>query len=81
MLMFSEYVAQAMLRGVLSRLTARFGSDEDADDDESEDTRFIPSVLDSSVRVSHGGDNIEGDREIAKIEDEAERLAEQRRKK
>jgi hypothetical protein len=70
-----------MLRGVLNRLTARFGSDEDVDDEESDDTRFIPSVLDSSVRYSHGGSNTAGDREIAKIEDEAQKLAEQQRKK
>jgi hypothetical protein len=79
--MFSEYVAQAMLHGVLNRLTNHFGGDEDADDEEDEDTRFIPSVLDSSVRYSHGGSNTEGNREIAKIEEEAQRLTEQQRKK
>lgn len=70
-----------MLRGVLNWLTVRFGGDEDADNEESEDTRFTPSVLDLSVRYSHGGSNTGGDREIAKIEDEAQRLAEQQRKK
>lgn len=70
-----------MIRGVLNRLIGRFGGDEDTDDEKSEDTRFIPSVLDSSVRYSHGGNNIEGDREIAKIEEEAQRLTEQERKK
>ena len=79
--MFPEYVAQAMLRGVLNRLTIHFGGNEDADDEKSEDTRFIPSVLDSSVRYSHGGSNTEGNREIAKIEEEAQKLAEQQRKK
>jgi hypothetical protein len=70
-----------MFSGVLQRLIARFGDDEDAEDEGSEDTRFIPSVLDSSVRYSHGGSNTAGDREIAKIENEAQKLAEQQRKK
>lgn len=70
-----------MFRGILHWLTVRFGGDEDADDEASTDTRFIPSVLDVSVRYSHGGSNTAGDREIATIEDEAQRLAEQQRKK
>lgn len=79
--MIREHVAQDMIRSVLNWLIGRFGSDEDIDDEKSEDTRFIPSVLDSSVRYSHGGGNIEGDREIAKINDEAQRIEEQQRKK
>jgi hypothetical protein len=79
--MVPEYVAQAMLRGVLNRLTIHFGGDKDADDEASESPRFIPSVLDASVRYSHGGSNTEGNREIANIEEEAQKLAEQQRKK
>ncbi|WP_227378852.1 hypothetical protein [Haladaptatus halobius] len=70
-----------MFRGLLTRLTARFKGDRAADDEETEDSRFIPSVLDSSVRYSHGGSNSEGDREIAHIEEEAQRLSEHQRKK
>lgn len=70
-----------MFRGLLTRLTARFKDDRAADDEETEDDRFIPSVLDSSVRYSHGGNNPEGDREIAHIEEEAQRLSEHQRKK
>jgi hypothetical protein len=70
-----------MFRGLLTRLTARFKGDRAADDEETEDGRFIPSVLDSSVRYSHGGSNPEGDREIAHIEEEAQRLSEYQRKK
>ena len=70
-----------MFSGVLQRLIARFGDDEDGEDEGSEDTRFIPSVLDSSVRYSHGGSNTAGDREIAEIENEAQKLTEQQRKK
>jgi hypothetical protein len=79
--MASEYVAQDMLRGVLNRFIGRFSGGEDSGDEEAGDTRLIPSVLDSSVRYSHGGGNIEGDREIAKINEEAQRIEEQQRKK
>ena len=68
-----------MLRVVLQWLTRRFGSDED--DDGTEDTRFIPSELDVSVRYAHGGSDTEVKRELAKIEDEARRLEEQQRGK
>ena len=71
---------QDMLRGVLNRLTARFSSANDATTEETENSQFIPSVLDSSVRYSHGGSNPEGDREIAKVNKEAQRLAEHHRK-
>lgn len=70
-----------MFRGLLTRLTARFKGDRAADDEVTENGRFIPSVLDSSVRYSHGDSNPEGDREIAQIEEEAQRLSEHQRKK
>ena len=70
-----------MFHGLLTRLTARFRGERDADDEATEDGRFIPSVLDASVRYSHGGSNPEGDREIAQIDDEAQRLSEHQRKK
>jgi hypothetical protein len=79
--MIPEHVAQDMIRRVLNGVINRFGSAEDTADEKSEDTRFIPSVLDSSVRYSHGGGNIEGDREIARINEEAQRIEEQQRKK
>lgn len=78
--MILEYNCQDMLRGMVSRFTARFSDDNDPNTEETEDSRFVPSVLDSSVRYSHGGSNPEGDREIAKINEEAQRLAEHRRK-
>ena len=79
-LMILEYRCQDMLRSVLNRLTAYFGSGEDATTEEREQSQFIPSVLDSSVRYSHGGSNPEGDREIAKVNKEAQKLAEHHQK-
>lgn len=67
-----------MLGGVLDRLAARFGGDDGADDD-AEDTRFVPSVLDESVRYAHGSSDAAVEREMAAIEEEARRLGEQRR--
>lgn len=79
--MFSESINQDMFRDFLTRLTVRFRGDRDSDDEEMESDQFIPSVLDSSVRYSHGGSNPEGDREMAKIKQEAQRLSEHQRKK
>ncbi len=68
-----------MLCGVLHRLAARFRDDEDAVDEEEAETRFIPSVLDASVRYAHGGDNT-GERELNKMQEEAQRLEKQQEK-
>ncbi len=65
-----------MLRGVLHRLAAHFSKDEDAVGGEDDETRFIPSVLDASVRYAHGGANT-GERELIKMQEEARRLEEQ----
>ncbi len=70
-----------MFRGLLARLTAHIKQHSAADDEEGENSRFIPSVLDFSVRYSHGGSNPGGDREIAQIQEEAQRLSEYHRKK
>lgn len=68
-----------MLGGVRRWLTARLGSDDDTADEESANTRFVPSVLDASVRYAHGGGSTEGEREITTMQEEARRLEEQRR--
>jgi hypothetical protein len=74
-----------MFRGVLRRLAARFGSDgtedaEDAEDGGTGSARFVPSVLDASVRHAHGGSGAAVEREMSEIDEEARRLEEQRRK-
>lgn len=70
-----------MVRGILDWFTALLGGDEQADSDEAEKSRFLPSVLDSSVRYAHGQNNPDGEREIAKINREAQRREGQLRRK
>jgi len=67
---------RSMLRGVLKRLWSWFTDDEP---DDSDGSRFVPSVLDASVRYAHGGSNPEGDRALSEIDEEAQRLEEQNR--
>lgn len=69
-----------MLRSVLARLAARVGRDGDADG-ESGDSRFVPSVLDRSVRYAHGGGGDEAERELAAVEERARRIEEQQPEK
>jgi len=75
-------VVAGMLRSLLNRLRAAADrvvgtTGDDADDDGS---RFVPSVLDASVRYAHGGSGDEIDRELADIEEEARRLDEHTRR-
>jgi hypothetical protein len=65
-----------MLRRILAWLTGRGG---DAADDEAdgENSRFVPSELDISVREAHGSGQAEAERELASIEAQA-RLLEER---
>ena len=52
---------------------------EDPDDDEDGSRRFVPSPLDLSVRVGHGGRDDEVHRELSKISDQAREIEERRR--
>lgn len=63
-----------MFRAVWEWLTARFGSEDGAVDEEAEQSRFIPSPLDISVRFAHGGSSTDVEREIAAIERQARHL-------
>jgi hypothetical protein len=65
-----------MIGGFLARLVRRLRS-EDAEA-ESDDSRFVPSPLDASVRYAHGGSGDDIERELDEIRDEAERLDERR---
>lgn len=67
-----------VFRGLLGWFAAHFRSSEDTTDEES---RFVPSALDWSVRYAHGGSNAEAEREIASIEDQARQMEKQQRKK
>jgi hypothetical protein len=53
-------------------------SGEESDEEESEG-RFVPSPLDLSVRIGHGGSDSQRVRELAKINKQAEEIEEQRR--
>ena len=70
-----------MLRGALQRLGVRLGRDESDDEDESDDSRFVPSVLDASVRYAHGGSNTGLESEMAQIEEKARVLEDEDRKR
>ncbi|AQL41477.1 hypothetical protein BV210_01550 [Halorientalis sp. IM1011] len=70
-----------MLRGALQWLGARLGRDESDDEDESDDSRFVPSVLDASVRYAHGGSNTGLESEMAQIEEKAQVLEDEDRKR
>ena len=67
-----------MLRAIFRRwLAARVRSD----DGEAADSRFLPSVLDASVRYAHGTNNTGVERELAAIEEQARQLEDQHREK
>ncbi len=51
----------------------------DSADDESEEGGFSPSPMDLSVRESHGGSDAEVQRELNKIEQQAQELEDRRR--
>lgn len=50
------------------------------DEEEEERSRFVPSPLDLSVRVAHGGQDGETERELSKISEQAENLEENQRR-
>lgn len=54
---------------------ALFGDRGDSTEEEGED-RFVPSPLDLSVRVGHGGNDDEGVRELSRIQENARTLEE-----
>lgn len=53
-----------MVRGILDWFTALFSSDQHDDSEEAKGSRFLPSVLDASVRYIHGQNNSSGERQI-----------------
>ena len=66
-----------MFRALAQRLAALFSrGDADA---ESERQRFAGSALDWSINYSHGVDDSEAAREMARVQEQAEILDEQER--
>ena len=47
--------------------------------EENDDTRFVPSPLDLSVRVGHGGQDGDAVRELSKISEQAREIEESHR--
>ncbi|WP_424018729.1 hypothetical protein ACOZ4N_04420 [Halorientalis pallida] len=71
-----------MIRGALQRLGIRLGLADATGSDDSDDpdqSRFVPSALDASVRYAHGGSNTGLESEIAQMEEKARVLEDQRR--
>lgn len=67
-----------MIHSIWELFVARF-EQEEADDAEEEDSRFVPSPLDLSVRVGHGGRDDEVGRELSRINERAREIEETRR--
>lgn len=73
-----------MVRGALHWLGARLRLVEMVDSDDSGDSdtsRFVPSVLDASVRYAHGGSKPGLESEIAQLEEKGRILEKQQRER
>lgn len=62
-----------MIRSLWKRFVALFERTETEEDEES---RFVPSPLDWSVRVGHGGGDDEAVRELSRVNERAQTLEE-----
>ncbi|MFT4932379.1 MAG: hypothetical protein ACI91T_002273 [Natronomonas sp.] len=77
MLMFYTSVVSDMVSSMWELFVALFRGGERTDDDD--DARFVPSPLDLSVRVAHGGGDDEAARELSTISEQAHELEERQR--
>lgn len=71
-----------MALSVWEMFVALFGGSEGADEEsegEEDEGGFVPSPLDLSVRVAHGGTDGERLRALSKIDKQAKELEEQQR--
>ncbi|MCD2200363.1 hypothetical protein LPA44_10715 [Halobacterium sp. KA-4] len=55
-----------------------FGGGEDSEEEEEAESRFVPSPLDLSVRIGHGGSDSQRVRELAEMSERAEEIEEER---
>ncbi|WP_353634470.1 hypothetical protein ABSL23_01365 [Halobacterium sp. NMX12-1] len=68
-----------MARSVWEVFLALFGGDEDAEESgEESEGRFVPSPLDLSVRIGHGGSDGQRVRELSEVSERAEEIEEER---
>ncbi|MBP1988150.1 hypothetical protein [Halolamina salifodinae] len=70
-----------MARSVWELFLALFRGGEEAEPeaDEEDEGRFVPSPMDLSVRIGHGGSEDERLRELAEINERARELEEEQR--
>jgi len=70
-----------MGRSLWETFLVLFASGPESDDatDETDEGRFVPSPLDLSVRVAHGGSDDERVRALSEIEERARDLEDDRR--
>lgn len=68
-----------MLSGLRQWFAARFAWSEDEGGDETEESGFVPSVLDASVLYAHGMSRSSAEGELANVEEKARILEEQQR--
>lgn len=61
---------------LLKRFRRRFGGEES---DGESDAEFVPSPLDLSVRYAHGSGEQEAEREIRRIQEQAEQFDDRHR--
>lgn len=66
-----------MIRRLCERVCSLFS--QEPKDSGTGDNRFVPSPLDMSVRSSHGGPDVEIERELHRISEQARDIEEQQR--
>lgn len=64
------------MAGSLWEVFLAFFRDRTETTEDDEESRFVPSPLDLSVRVGHGGSDDQGVRELSKIQERARELEE-----
>lgn len=67
-----------MIRSIWEAFVARLGRDVESDT-EQEESQFMPSPLDLSIREAHGGHDVEVERELSKINEQASQIEENER--
>jgi hypothetical protein len=68
-----------MPRSLWTAIVSLFGRG-DPDSDGEDEGRFVPSPLDSSVRIAHGGSDDTIERELRDVDERARTLEETRRR-
>ena len=61
------------------RALSRWGEKTEVSSEETDERRFVPSPLDLSVRIGHGGADDDVVRELSKIDEQARELEDSQR--